>query len=101
MTQLCAVRDFFARIAPEYDQRYKNNISQWENKIIHSVLYSVLSKGKSWILDIDCGTGLGYDLSLRSIYVGVDISEHMLQIGKYQFPDASLLDEREMTELKG
>jgi ubiquinone/menaquinone biosynthesis C-methylase UbiE len=75
---------YWDRVAACYAALYDNEWSHFEDSILRSDLRTLLSQvcGKR-VLDICCGTGLGYDLlggaAADVEYVGVDISSAMLK----------------------
>lgn len=76
-------RRYWNRIANEYDAMYGGAWSQLENEAVTRSLSFLAEVSKPIVLDVGCGTGLGYKLAcgvnpeLR--YIGVDISEEMLR----------------------
>lgn len=90
------VRKYYNSIASGYDNLYVDNLSQAENEIVAEMLFQkVLSLNKKSvrILDLGCGTGLGYEmiqsqclkLGIKIEYVGLDISEEMIRIANKKF----------------
>jgi SAM-dependent methyltransferase len=75
-------RTYWNRIANEYDSMYQGPWSQLENDAVARSLSFLEQLKEPIVLDVGCGTGLGYELAhklkadLR--YIGVDISEKML-----------------------
>jgi ubiquinone/menaquinone biosynthesis C-methylase UbiE len=81
-------------VADEYDSFYKSRWSKLENLDVRSRISSLLERSQVDILDLGCGTGLGYEI-LKSIplkdfsYLGIDISEAMISIASRKNPEAS------------
>ncbi|MDQ2790596.1 MAG: class I SAM-dependent methyltransferase [Actinomycetota bacterium] len=77
-------RRYWNQIASEYDAMYRGSWSQLENDAVARSLSFLAEVRKPIVLDVGCGTGLGYKLAhevnpeLR--YIGVDISEEMLHL---------------------
>jgi len=76
-------RTYWNGIANEYDAMYQGPWSQLENDAVVRSLSFLEQLKEPIVLDVGCGTGLGYELAhklkpdLR--YIGVDISEKMLR----------------------
>lgn len=96
--------NYYDYIAKDYDFLFTDSLSIAENRIVESDLSNVIAsigKPKITILDLGCGTGLGFsliaklstDLNFQFEYVGVDISQKMIQIAenKYQFKNTSFI----------
>lgn len=75
-------RHYWNGIANEYDAMYQGSWSQLENDAVVRSLSFLERLKEPIVLDIGCGTGLGYELAHKLKpdlhYVGVDISEKML-----------------------
>jgi ubiquinone/menaquinone biosynthesis C-methylase UbiE len=85
-------RLYYDAVAQDYDDLYTDGISQAENAFIATRL-AAMCKGKR-VLDLGCGSGLGYELLLTACggtfdYVGVDISSEMVQAAKKRWPSVT------------
>jgi ubiquinone/menaquinone biosynthesis C-methylase UbiE len=77
-------RPFWNEIAPTYDQLYQSAWSQYEDSELEQWLKEAFGdRIEVRVLDIGCGTGLGYKLVKRIMptceYVGIDISKGMIE----------------------
>ncbi len=82
-------KSYYDYIAKDYDNLYLDNISLAENKIIQNTLFKYLKKEDN-ILDLGCGSGLGYEIITNFLknkfkYTGIDISSQMINIAKNKF----------------
>jgi ubiquinone/menaquinone biosynthesis C-methylase UbiE len=85
---------YWDSVAPRYNALYESDWARFENDALRDNLAKLLPdfSGKR-VLDIGCGTGLGYEL-LRDLdpeiqYVGLDPSAAMLLEFKKKHPDAT------------
>lgn len=83
--------DYWNAIAEGYDNLYDDPWSKAENDDTRLLLSRLIEKPNANVLDLACGTGLGYALakSTRSDiqYFGVDISPNMLAKCRQRWPD--------------
>lgn len=84
-------RAYWDLIAEEYDELYDDPWSKAEDAQTRLLLSRILVGPKRTILDLACGTGLGYTLS-SSIrkdiqYAGLDISSKMVAKCRQKWPD--------------
>lgn len=81
---------YWNAIAQEYDSLYQNWWSKAEDNETLAILKSVLPARPCDVLDLACGTGLGYEMCsaiLKEVrYVGLDISSQMLTRFKERYP---------------
>ncbi len=75
---------YWDNLASHYDSLYENEWCLFENAVLKQDLNRLVAKAiGNRLLDIGCGTGLGYDLlggpTANIDYVGVDISGAMLR----------------------
>lgn len=85
---------YWDEIAPLYDQLYAGTWSALENVDLVRELSWLAGVPSPRVLDLGCGTGLGYELC-RDInpdidYAGVDISAGMLAATREKYPDLHL-----------
>lgn len=85
---------YWNTIAAHYDDLYCTDWSRSENRQIRGVIKTLLKPGQPNILDLGCGTGLGYQLcrsiSRDIVYQGLDISPQMIALCRQRFPDLDL-----------
>jgi ubiquinone/menaquinone biosynthesis C-methylase UbiE len=82
-------RLYYDAVAQDYDDLYTDGISQAENALVVRELRQMCA-GKR-VLDLGCGSGLGYELLLEACgsafeYVGVDISSQMVEAARKRWP---------------
>ena len=82
---LAAVGQHYDAIAKEYDEFYKRPIDLAEDIAMFRLLGTRLD-GRS-VLDVGCGTGLLLEHLNPNYYLGVDISNGMLDVAREKFPD--------------
>jgi len=81
------VADIYNQISPCYDSAYKEKRFFAEDKLIRKEL---LKENATGIVDLGCGTGLGYALLDEPFaYCGVDISEGMIVHAEASYPRAA------------
>jgi SAM-dependent methyltransferase len=85
---------YWNTIAADYDDLYHSDWSRSENQQIRSIIGTLLQPEQPHVLDLGCGTGLGYQLC-RSLahnltYHGLDISPQMISICRQRFPELEL-----------
>ena len=87
-TESVIERDY-DELAPIYDHLYNDAVSVLENTRVKRQLQRILRPDDA-VLDLGCGTGLFWELGLpcRS-YIGVDISQGMLDAGKGKGPEGT------------
>lgn len=75
----------FNVLAKDYDDYFKGVLCSKENEIISILLRKWLIPGS--VLDLGCGTGLGYELlpNKNVNYMGIDCSVKMVEIAKEKF----------------
>lgn len=95
---LATIADAYSRVAADYDDHYRDAVSEAENRLIFDFLGQALPAGR--IADLGCGTGVALDyLTIApSEYVGVDISAGMLKIARKKHPEHEFV-RADMTEL--
>ncbi len=76
-------KSYWDSLANKYNSLYNDQWSILENNYISSKLTEIVYKNENRILDLGCGTGLGLELfsqtGLRIDYVGIDLSNEMIQ----------------------
>lgn len=84
-------KDYWDKVAEKYNNSYNDNWSELENKFIAQKLTFISQTKTVKILDLGCGTGLGYQLCSQSNpeidYTGIDISIEMLEVLKKKYPN--------------
>jgi len=92
------VGDAYSRVAADYDDHYRDPVSEAENRLVFGFLQQALPHGR--VLDLGCGTALALDkLTIApGDYVGVDISPGMLKIAEDKHPGYEFI-EADMTDL--
>ena len=92
--------DYWDTVANSYDQLYEGRWSRLEDLLLESRLRQAtadLDLSLSTVVDIGCGTGLGFSLleklagRMPSHLVGIDLSEAMLERCRTSYPQAKLL----------
>ena len=95
-------REYWGSVAQDYDQLYNSRWCQLEDAQTVEFLDQTLPKGAVRVLDLGCGTGLGYRLSKMARpsldYVGLDLSTTMLEQARRAAPGL-LFEEGTMTDL--
>lgn len=82
-------KEYYDSVAAGYDSLYNDGISLAENAIVGDMIAAHVTTGMT-VVDLGCGTGLGYELLARRLgydfnYVGIDISPEMIQVAKRRF----------------
>ncbi len=84
-----ATKTYYDSLTNDYNGLYKDPISSGEDEIVTDFAKDFLHVDDNQkILDLGCGTGLGYEIIPAKHYVGIDISPHMISQAKKQFPKA-------------
>lgn len=99
---------YWNTLSSKYDTLYKNQWSKLENTHLLQKLRSFTSfTTSSSILDIGCGTGLGYELCRSAInvsyqYTGIDISPEMINLCRDKWPEVSFFvaDMKDLSQLQ-
>lgn len=85
-------RAYWDILARQYDQLYVGGYSQRENEAVAALIQQHLRGHAQSILDIGCGTGLGYELVRPLIlnqphrYTGIDLSHEMIRVASGKYP---------------
>lgn len=80
--------EYWDQVAPQYDSLYSTSWSRAENQqLIKQLRRLECLQPNSKVLDLGCGTGLGYELCSKAVsndlqYFGLDISAEMIAICK-------------------
>lgn len=86
---------YWDTVAMLYDDLYSGDWSGCENEAMMSALRPVLTNPGVRIVDLACGTGLGYELCCRlqpeMSYIGIDLSEAMLGRCRAKHPETALI----------
>jgi ubiquinone/menaquinone biosynthesis C-methylase UbiE len=82
---------FWDKVAPSYDQIYKSEWNRLEDAHVQKQLGWVAQVPGCRVLDLGCGTGLGYEMC-RAInesvqYTGMDISAGMIEQCRQRWPE--------------
>lgn len=82
-------KKYYDSVADQYEDLYTDGISLAENSIVGDMLADRL-KPSARVLDLGCGTGLGYELlsqrkGANFEYVGIDISTGMIDAANHKF----------------
>lgn len=82
---------FWDKVAPTYDQIYKSEWNRLEDAYVQEQLGWLAAIPGCRVLDLGCGTGLGYELC-RAIndgvhYTGMDISAGMIEQCRQRWPN--------------
>jgi SAM-dependent methyltransferase len=82
---------YWDSIAPVYEELYASPWSQFEDSTTKDALRVELSRGPGYrVLDVGCGSGLGYELLLNIdptiFYIATDVSECMLRLFEEKHP---------------
>ncbi len=77
---------YYDGIATGYDRLYRDVLSQGENAWVRRRLRALVGAGDH-VLDLGCGTGLGFELldGVSADYVGYDISPAMVAVARRKF----------------
>ena len=81
---------YWDRLADKYDGLFKDDYSAFEDSIVFQLLKSLGDCDGASVLEIGCGTGLGYSMVRRwgkADYLGTDASASMIQLAKKSFPE--------------
>jgi ubiquinone/menaquinone biosynthesis C-methylase UbiE len=86
-------QQYWDSIALRYDQLYDDEWSRLEDAQTTALIGSIVPLSGGTILEVGCGTGLGYRLCSRLdreiAYQGLDISKMMLELFKRRHPNVS------------
>ena len=94
MDRLKALENTYDTVASQYDGKYQEPIHVMEDDIISEIVSPLVSGGDihktpNRVLDVGCGTG--HILNLTDIepdrYLGIDLSQGMLEIANTNHPD--------------
>jgi ubiquinone/menaquinone biosynthesis C-methylase UbiE len=86
---------YWDAVASHYDDLYSDRWSQFENRGVVTRLRKLLPPTTQAVLDLGCGTGLGWTLLRQAlgrevVYHGIDISPSMLEVCRRNVPSAKL-----------
>ena len=86
---------YWNAVATEYDMLYNTAWSRSEDQRTLRILGSLLPRGNARLLDLACGTGLGFEMC-RSIdpkvqYVGLEVSQRMVDRLSGKYPDLHVI----------
>lgn len=86
-------KTYYDSFASVYDRLYTDGISLAENFIVGHELTRYTKRGDV-ILDLGCGSGLGYQLVSKKlggnlVFTGIDISSEMINIARKKWPDSN------------
>lgn len=92
---------YYDGIAGSYDKFYDDVLSQGENAWVRSRLGAIVKKGDR-VLDLGCGTGLGFQLLKGSAaeYVGLDVSPGMIAVAREKFGDRAIFALGDMAKMR-
>lgn len=80
---LCRQESYWDAIADRYDELYTSRWSKQENQWVEHQLSFLSGLAAPTVVDLGCGTGLGLKMVRRlnkfAQYIGVDVSERMVQ----------------------
>jgi ubiquinone/menaquinone biosynthesis C-methylase UbiE len=83
---------YWDSLAPKYDALYQSRWSMLENSYVRRSLAWLKTNDPTRVLDLGCGTGLGYELLVSNIpnleYHALDLSEAMLRQLAHKYPTA-------------
>jgi ubiquinone/menaquinone biosynthesis C-methylase UbiE len=86
-----AQQKYWSRVSSQYDSLYSNEWSLFEDMQVRRWIEEI-GVGGGRLLDLGCGTGLGYFLSACQAkgfeYEGIDISQDMLDQMSRKYPQA-------------
>ena len=83
----------YDKIAKNYDERYKSDMSERENEAVGVILDAMLYRHNRLtpsVIDVGCGTGFAIDIATHispKSYLGVDISGGMIEQAKKKHPE--------------
>lgn len=83
---------YWDRLAGEYDGLFQDDYSAFEDGLIFEALRSLGSCDGAAVLEVGCGTGLGFSMVQKwgmADYLGVDASASMLALAKENFPEGT------------
>lgn len=88
-----SVENYYDAVANNYDNLFKDSISQAENLIVKDWIIQIIKESgkKMKICDLGCGTGLCLELITKDLdeteyeYTGIDISSEMINEAKRKF----------------
>jgi ubiquinone/menaquinone biosynthesis C-methylase UbiE len=78
-------------VSSKYDEGYNNSVAHGEDRLVAEIMLPYIG---SRVVDFGCGTGLFLESLVTKkldIYLGVDISEGMLDKARAKFPDGNFL----------
>jgi len=88
------IQNIYDSLAPDYDSRYREVRHFVEETLIGQILDEMEFGAIDRVLDIGCGTGNMITVAElpQSAYLGVDVSEGMLEVARENYPDYEFLN---------